>query len=140
MSSDAAPAEGPTTEATYCFHHHDRETGLVCTRCERYACWECLTPAPVGSHCWQCIRAARPALKERVRTARAHQLIIATRALIAINITVFVIGTIVDSAHPTSSFFTDWAIFKPAMDNGEWWRLITAGFVHASLFHIGMNM
>jgi membrane associated rhomboid family serine protease len=32
------------------------------------------------------------------------------------------------------------AKFPPLMfQNGEWWRLITAGFLHGGLFHIGMN-
>ncbi|MBW3667791.1 MAG: hypothetical protein KY443_01145, partial [Actinobacteria bacterium] len=42
-----------------CFHHSDRETGRACTRCGRPACVDCLHEAPVGAHCWECIRAAR---------------------------------------------------------------------------------
>ena len=32
------------------------------------------------------------------------------------------------------------ALFGPLVDHGDWWRLITAAFLHASLIHIGFNM
>ncbi len=28
----------------------------------------------------------------------------------------------------------------PSVAEGEWYRLVTSGFLHASLFHIGFNM
>ncbi len=31
------------------------------------------------------------------------------------------------------------AKYPPAMEAGEWWRLVTAGFLHGGLFHIFMN-
>ena len=33
-----------------------------------------------------------------------------------------------------------WGVFPPAIRGGEWWRLITAGFVHANVLHIGLNL
>jgi len=38
-----------------------------------------------------------------------------------------------------------WAVFMfglhpPAVANGDWWRLITATFLHGSLLHLGFNM
>jgi rhomboid protease GluP len=32
------------------------------------------------------------------------------------------------------------AKFGPYIQQGQWWRLVTAGFLHAGIFHIGMNM
>jgi rhomboid protease GluP len=32
------------------------------------------------------------------------------------------------------------AKYGPAIAAGQWWRLITAGFLHGGLLHIGMNM
>src|SRR5213596_2790174 len=29
---------------------------------------------------------------------------------------------------------------RPVVTNGDWWRLITAGFLHGVLLHIGFNM
>ncbi|HTO01320.1 MAG TPA: rhomboid family intramembrane serine protease, partial [Microthrixaceae bacterium] len=31
-------------------------------------------------------------------------------------------------------------LFGPLVTQGEWWRLVTGGFMHASLIHLGSNM
>ena len=31
-------------------------------------------------------------------------------------------------------------IYGPAVANGDWWRIVTGGFLHAGLIHIGFNM
>jgi membrane associated rhomboid family serine protease len=32
------------------------------------------------------------------------------------------------------------ALFGPAVAHGDWWRIVTAGFLHAGILHIGLNM
>jgi membrane associated rhomboid family serine protease len=129
--------EQPATAET-CFHHHDRETGRHCTRCGRPACGECLHPAAVGSQCWECIKAARPPTRERVRRSIASRPLIATQTLIAANVVVFFLTN--GFASNGNRLMTQWVEYPPLVAQGEWWRLITAGFVHFGVLHIFFNM
>jgi len=128
-------------ETVTCFHHTDRETGRSCTRCGRPACSECLHDAPVGAHCWECIRAARPPTGERLRRWNAAAGPLATKVLIALNVVVYLItaagGGAVGRGGDLQSRL---ALFGPAVARGEWYRLVTSGFVHYGLIHIGFNM
>jgi membrane associated rhomboid family serine protease len=38
------------------------------------------------------------------------------------------------------SLFADYALYGPAVADGEWWRLLTSGFMHSGLLHVGFNM
>lgn len=122
------------TQATTCFHHPDRETGRSCTRCGRAACSDCLVQAAVGSHCFECVKAARPPVRERIRRRNATVGPIVTQVLIAINVGVFLLTT----GNPRVE--RDLVLFGPAVDGGELYRLVTSGFVHFGIFHVGMNM
>jgi membrane associated rhomboid family serine protease len=67
-----------------------------------------------------------------------------TRAIIAINIGIFVwtlfgTNTISDSGVLTSHQL-ELALAQRSIDLGEWYRLISSGFLHFGLLHIGMNM
>ena len=123
----------------YCHIHPDRETGRSCTRCGLPACPACLHDAAVGAHCTSCVIAARgPAsqqLKRKVRTVTTT-LFPATKVLIALNAVVFVLSQAklqaFDNAHlGIAAFF---------IERGDWWRIVTSGFAHVNLIHIGFNM
>ena len=58
-----------------------------------------------------------------------------TLALIVINVIVFVWDSLTNH-----TLLEAGAIYPPAIQAGEWWRLITAGFLHFNLMHIGSNM
>ena len=138
-----------TTAPRYCYRHPDRETGLSCSECGRPICYECMTPAAVGLRCPD--HSGKPQGVRRVTTAatrssrmglgfrRANAV---TLALIGLNILVYVITAAQGAGlnSPGGSLFTKWLLFGPAVANGDWWRLITAAFLHASLIHIGFNM
>jgi rhomboid protease GluP len=71
-----------------------------------------------------------------------------TMVLLLINIGLYV-GTILYTSRTTGQTGfdpSDQALFLfgdkygPAILAGQWWRLITAGFLHGGILHIGMNM
>jgi membrane associated rhomboid family serine protease len=102
--------------------------------------------APVGIRCPE--HAGRPQGAARVtkgvrRAAYAGTGAIVTKALIAVNVIVFLICLAQGSSlsQVSGPLFLKWALYIPGgLDHGQWWRLITAAFLHASLFHLGTNM
>jgi membrane associated rhomboid family serine protease len=80
-------------------------------------------------------------LQRRAITFRTSQPIV-TWTLIGVNVVIYLI-TVAQGAginSPGGSLFTKWALFGPAVAQGDWWRLLTAAFLHASVLHIGLNM
>jgi membrane associated rhomboid family serine protease len=98
-----------------------------------------MTPTPVGMRCPECSRQ-----KTKVRTAatirRDPQL---TYVLIALNVIAFIAMTAGGGglmSRGGGEVYTNGALFGPAVANGDWWRIITAGFLHAGLLHLAFNM
>src|ERR687887_1404179 len=129
----------------YCYRHPNRETGLSCSECGRPICTECMTPAPVGLRCPD--HSGRPQGVARGRS-RARRIgfegtgALVTKILIGINVAVYLaqIGTGTGATSLGGSIYVNGALDGPDVANGGWWRLITAGFLHANALHIGMNM
>jgi membrane associated rhomboid family serine protease len=100
--------------------------------------------ASVGSHCLECAKASRPDLATRARFWNARQPALVTSALIAVNVLVFLYATVQDPANISgrvTQTHLDLALYEPAIvDGGEWYRLITAGFLHYGIIHLGFNM
>ena len=134
----------PPPVLAHCYRHPDRETGRSCTRCGKPACGECLVQVSVGSHCPDCVKAARPDVKTRAKFWNARQPTLVTYALIAINVAVY-LWTIaanrrLDAGRFPHGEFT-LALAKPFLtQNGEYYRLLSSGFLHYGIFHLGMNM
>jgi membrane associated rhomboid family serine protease len=124
-----------------CYRHPSRETGVSCSNCGKAICPDCMTTTPVGMRCPDCA-----GKKQRVHTMRSmHVDPIATYVLIGINVLLFLGsgggGSIVTGSGGSSQVFRDLALWGPAIDLGhDYWRLVTAGFLHSGLLHIGFNM
>src|SRR5262249_3054218 len=41
---------------------------------------------------------------------------------------------------PGGTLFTKWILWGPLVKEGDWWRLVTAMFLHGGLLHIALNM
>ena len=71
-----------------------------------------------------------------------------TYALIAINVIVFLAeGNISFGGGPTGKIYEEGALIgslrglpEIGVAHGQWWRILTGGFLHENLLHIGFNM
>jgi membrane associated rhomboid family serine protease len=141
-----------STRMPTCYRHPDRETGLSCSECGRPICEDCVTFAPVGLRCPEHAggRRSGQALGSPRRriVARAPQTHLGgtqglvTKTLILINVVIYLITAVQGAGlnNPGGRLFVKWLLFGPFVADGQWWRLITAAFLHASLIHIGFNM
>jgi membrane associated rhomboid family serine protease len=134
----------PSPVALHCYRHPDRETGRSCTRCGKPACGDCLSQASIGSHCVDCVKAAKPDVKTRATFWNARQPTLVTNALIAVNAAVFLWMAAKDSATLGGSItqaHVDLAVNRTIIhETGEWYRLVTSGFIHYGVIHVAMNM
>jgi membrane associated rhomboid family serine protease len=133
-----------TTDTQTCYRHPDRETRVSCSSCGRPICPECMTPTPVGMRCPECASQKTRVVRNPTGTPSGFEATPATYVLIAINVIVF----LVEIAKGAGGFFDigltrfviDFALFGPSVAEGEWYRLVTSGFLHAGIIHIGFNM
>jgi membrane associated rhomboid family serine protease len=128
-----------------CYRHPDRETYISCSECGRPICTECMTPAPVGQRCPE--HSGKPQGVARMTTGLKRVGYegtggLVTRILIAVNVGIYLLelagGGNIDGVG--SRIFARGALYGPLVANGEWWRLITAAFLHYGPIHLGLNM
>ncbi len=132
--------------AETCYRHPDRETGVSCSACGRPICPDCMTPTPVGMRCPECsAQKTRVVRNPTGAPATGFAAAPATFVLIAINVVMYLVEI---SAGGGGGFgpgagnpvLIDLGLFGPLVAEGEWYRMVTSGFLHASLIHIGFNM
>ncbi len=95
-----------------------------------------MTQASVGFHCPQCVKSSgQKVIRGRdIGTERPP----VTVALIATNVLIHLLA---GSVMIQGTGLRVWGLlFGPLVQEGEWWRVVTAGFLHADLFHLGFNM
>ena len=128
---------GPNTR---CYEHPDRLASAVCRSCNRPICTVCMTEAPVGWQCHQCVRRnARRSPVTRyqpgaVRMPRLSQTPVTT-ALIVINAVLFVAASASDTLTANS-----WVYPIVMQNGGQWYRLFSSFFVTNSFLDVALNM
>jgi membrane associated rhomboid family serine protease len=99
-----------------------------------------MTPTPVGMRCPECSR-ERTKVKTIGSVSSTPQV---TQALIALNVLVFFVETAGGAplgGGGGGTIFTKGALFGPLIAHQhEYWRIVSAGFLHDGLFHIFVNM
>jgi membrane associated rhomboid family serine protease len=163
--SDTGTAE--KSAVPVCFRHPRRETYVRCVRCDRPICPDCMNSASVGFQCPDCVREGNRSVRQ-ARTAfggaTTGQEGRVTRALLVLNVGMWlltvvsaVLTTRIDRQELASlvanggySPVVEWGAAAGLLRYpdgtlhgiavGEFYRLLTADFLHFGLLHLGLNM
>lgn len=99
--------------------------------------------ATIGSHCVDCVKEARPDVATRAKFWNARQPALVTYALIGVSVAFYLWTLNANRATDFGRFphgeYT-LALAKPFIQDGQYYRLVSSGFLHYGLFHVGMNM
>ena len=95
-----------------------------------------MTPAPVGHHCPTCLAEGRKESK-RIRPLTRPRSV--TTTLLVINVAVFGIDAVLGALGRPRMLLEAGAMVPLLIVDGEWWRLITAMFLHITLLHVAFN-
>jgi membrane associated rhomboid family serine protease len=158
----------PPVGTPTCYRHSGRETYVRCTRCNRSICPDCMREASVGFQCPECVAEGRRTQRP-VRTAFGGSAVgqhgYVTITLIVINVLVLLASLasaknpgnaaggggfagLIGGGTPLSDKLAVVASIKynandvvlHGVAHGEYYRLITAMFMHYGLLHLAMNM
>ncbi|MFI9077978.1 rhomboid family intramembrane serine protease [Streptomyces sioyaensis] len=137
-----------------CFRHPDRPTGIRCTRCDKPICPECMISASVGFQCPDCGRSGsgRAAQTTAPRTIAGGTIAadprLITKILLGLNVAVFVavmatggaLSPLVNRLDLVGLAAEPGGYHLVGVAEGEWYRLLTAMFLHQQVAHIAFNM
>ncbi|MFI7390177.1 rhomboid family intramembrane serine protease [Streptomyces tendae] len=138
-----------------CYRHPDRETGIRCTRCERPICTDCMVNASVGFHCPDCAAGRTPGATGPAPSASRPRTLaggtvsadprLVTKVLIGVNLALFLVQLSVGDRFTQRLELLGQAYITfpgpvEGVAEGQWYRLLTAMFLHSSYMHILFNM
>ncbi|MEM9202001.1 MAG: rhomboid family intramembrane serine protease [Actinomycetota bacterium] len=97
-----------------------------------------MTQASVGFHCPECVRGNA----QQVYRGPVVFDPIATKVLLGVTVAVslLALGASGSLGGLSVAVLTDWSLFGPFVARGDNFRLVTSGFLHSGLLHLGLNM
>jgi membrane associated rhomboid family serine protease len=158
MDQTSLPPPPPTSVPEHCYRHPNVETGVHCTRCGRPICPDCMIPAPVGHQCPECVNEARREFRRgpgrRIAAANIRRRASVTTALLVLIGAVFLLeivnggpGSLMTGPSGLKLIDLGASVALAQLPNGDvvgiatgqYWRLVSAMFLHAGLLHIAFN-
>jgi membrane associated rhomboid family serine protease len=122
-----------------CYRHPERLTGAHCTRCGRPVCPECMVEAPVGHQCPTCVGEGQQRERQGTRRGGGTQLggrvTTVVKLLIVVNCGIFLL-----TFKQVDLEIERYGQLPVRVAGGQYYRLITAAFLHVSLAHLAFNM
>lgn len=142
-----------------CAIHPERTGSLTCAACGRGICLSCVHQQSDGPRCPVCVRNVEHSEPETQtlpavaapRTVRTYRPIL-TIALVLGCVAVFAydwwtLGDWVLTGGQRELWqvpeggLGEWTLYRPQLvAEGEWYRVVSSGFVHFNLVHLGINM
>ena len=104
-----------------------------------------MTPAPVGQRCPD--HSGRPQGAARVTSGVRRASFeggggLVAKTLIGVNVLIYFaqLAQGASMSANSGSIFVNGALYGPLVADGDWWRLITAAFLHGGPIHLAFNM
>lgn len=128
--------------APACYRHPNEPTRIVCQRCGRPICPQCMVPGSVGFQCPECVQQGMRQTRQnklpyggnRGTNPKTTSIVLA-----AINAVVWVILMLSGGYSGVPMAYLSLSPSDVAF-GGAWWQLITSGFSHVEVWHIGFNL
>ncbi|WP_300388811.1 rhomboid family intramembrane serine protease [uncultured Nocardioides sp.] len=161
MSQPPTPEPG----VPVCYRHPGRESHIRCQRCDRPICPDCMRDASVGFQCPDCVAEGARTTRQGRTTyggTRRPDAAATSIALIAVNAGVWLAITLTGGSasrlvdllalqlrggcaldgfyRPNIVEQACTGTWIPSFADGAFWQVLTSGFAHVQLLHIGFNM